>query len=144
MKKKHFWQIFWSFFIILLTGVLIYFLFRHFKNKPPKGAKKNPSVTEKNKKVNNSSIENKDSDQNLDYQPIQPTQKEPEYQGKLLPISSAGIEYKKTMKENYPSFSLEGKKFGGTCFDCGVEGQVEKIDYVYCGKCKKKEEGDHN
>ncbi|KLL03377.1 MAG: hypothetical protein MRECE_18c033 [Mycoplasmataceae bacterium CE_OT135] len=99
MRKKYHWQIFLSFFVLFLAIISICFLFYRFKNKPAKVIEKKPLTNEKSQGNNNSPPRRRNWKPNIDCQPIQPTQKEPEYQGKLLPISSAGTEYKKAVIE---------------------------------------------
>jgi hypothetical protein len=57
--------------VFLLSAISIYFLFRHFKNKPTES-------TEKNQKDSDFQPKTKKPEQNIDYSQIQPTQKEPE------------------------------------------------------------------
>lgn len=99
-KKSDTWKIFLILVIFILSIISIYFLFCHFKNKSQKDVEKNPLTNKKIKKDNDSLPEKKNWKLNINYQPVQPTQKEAEYQGeKQLPISSVGTEHKKTAIE---------------------------------------------
>ena len=54
-----------------------------------------------------------------------------------------GTEYKKRVTEkSFFSKETQGKKFGGTCFDCGAKGKVKNVIHVQCGKCKERIGGD--
>ena len=95
-KKSNAWKIFLILVIFILSIISICFLFHHFKNKSQKDVEKNPSATTENQGNNNSPPGSGNWKLNIDYQPIQ---NEAEYQDKLIPISSAGTEYKKAVIE---------------------------------------------
>lgn len=139
--RKKFWRVILILFIVLIGIISIIFIFHSFKVKPSSNPNfqepqnKGATQTDKEKKQE---VDSKIAD-NFDYQPIQPTEKEPEYQGKLLPVSSAGAE----LKKKFPRIigSSQGPIFG-RCFDCGVEEAVEVIAYIRCETCGEKNKGD--
>lgn len=98
--RKKFWRVILILFIVLIGIISIIFIFRSF-SKPHKNSKdkKQSEQTKKKEQKNgdfSDSIKAVDSfADSFNYQPIQPTQKEPEYQGETLPISSTRTEYKK-------------------------------------------------
>ncbi|RHZ36890.1 macro domain-containing protein [endosymbiont GvMRE of Glomus versiforme] len=98
-KSNNAWKIFLILIIFLLTVISIYFLFRHFKDKlPSKNETKKPLINKEDKKKDGSRPNDNNQEEN-NYQPVKPTQKEAEYQGTELPIYSAGTEYKKAVIE---------------------------------------------
>ncbi|KLL03819.1 MAG: hypothetical protein MRECE_8c028 [Mycoplasmataceae bacterium CE_OT135] len=46
--------------------------------------------------------------------------------------------------EDYSLTTITGRKYGGSCFDCGATGTVEMITYFSCDLCGEKNEGDVN
>ena len=117
-----------------MSVVSIYFLFRHFGNKA-QGTENLSTNNNKKNQTNNILLKNKNLKQEFNYQPIQPTGKEPEYRGELLPISSVGTEYT-------TSYETKKVKLMGSCSDCGGKGKAENILYIKCGVCEKSMEGD--
>lgn len=84
MKKKYPWRIFLVLIVFLSTLISVYFIFRHFRHfRNKEDSVENNSPLKKN---------NIEDNPNFSWKSIQPTKDEPEYQGKLLPISSAGTE----------------------------------------------------
>src|SRR5687768_1143420 len=90
-KKNNAGNIFLVLIIFLLTSISIYFLFRHFKHEasPKNNIPKSATNTTKNS-IKDGPLSGNNNQKPNKYQPIQPTPKEAEYQGKLLPISSVG------------------------------------------------------
>ena len=101
--RKKIWRVILILLVVSIGVVSIIFIFHSFKIKPHRNNKdKEQSEQTKRKEQKNGDfrdfIKAVDSFVNsFDYRPIQPTQKEPEYQGETLPISSVRAEYKKEL-----------------------------------------------
>lgn len=162
-KKNNSWKIWLVLIVFLLTIIAIYFLLVNFRQEaPPKNDISKPAANTK-KLIKDSPLPGNNKQKLNNYQPIQPTQKEAEYQGKLLPISSARTEYKKVVSEshmlprgtailtNAGGLGLEGVSMGtceagakarNTCANCGVQGEMKKINIWQCNLCGKEVEDD--
>jgi hypothetical protein len=135
--KKTFWKITLVLLIFLVGIISIIFIFR--SSKPHNEIKSNESNLQ-NKKTTEATESFAD---NFDYRPIQSTKKEPEYQGKFLPISSVGTEYEKAGR----STRTKGRRSLSEhdyCSDCGAKG-IGKLKNIFereYGCCGKVIEGD--
>src|SRR5215216_1263131 len=94
-KKNNSGKIWLVLIVFLLTIIAIYFLFRYFKTEAAPKNNTSKSAANTKKLIKDSPLPGNSKQKLNNYSPLQPTQKEAEYQGQLLPISSAGTEYKK-------------------------------------------------